>query len=281
MVPLHPRGRRWLKFLQSLDLDPAALPRPVPGPGPRDFIICGAPRTGTSLLAAMLFQPPRVITIMEPWAGMRLPPRELFRSLRDEIDSTGTLSNGKLDVRSLLERGAVEWVREGEVRFPIQAERDYLLGVKWPSFWRYLELLPETKFLVCLRHPYDVVESFKRTGGRLAEGQTYDVAFDRELNRELASSTHDLRTRRALMYEKIHAQMLPHLERSNVMAVRYEQWFVDPDELRNRIGSFLGTEMNAGPAIIRRPSNGKGLSAKERDLVAEVCVSARRLEYEL
>jgi len=60
---LSPRHRRWRRLLDSLTLDPDHLPRPVEAPGTRDFVICGCPRTGTALLTAMLFQPPRVVTV--------------------------------------------------------------------------------------------------------------------------------------------------------------------------------------------------------------------------
>jgi hypothetical protein len=262
-----------------MDLDPQALLRPVPEPGSRDFIICGAPRTGTSLLAAMLFQPPEVITVLEPWAGMRLAPRELFRSIREEIDTTGMLSHGKLDLPALEENGSVRWVREGKERYPVRVEPDYLLGIKWPTYWQYLELLGETKFLVCLRHPVEVVASFKRTGGRLAEGQSYDVAFDRELNSGLRSATRDLSLRRILMYEHIHTRILPYLDRANVMQVRYERWFTDPEGLMTSIASFLGTSLNTGPAVLKRPPRADPLTDRERDSISALCVSAKALGY--
>src|SRR5919109_1001972 len=84
-----PRHWRWRRLLRSLDLTTETLERPVASPGPRDFVICGSPRTGTSLAAAALHQPPASLTVMEPWDGMRLPIAPLFASLRDEIDRTG------------------------------------------------------------------------------------------------------------------------------------------------------------------------------------------------
>ena len=76
---LSPRRRRWERFLQALPLDPSELEVPLAPPGRDDFIICGCPRTGTTLLAAVLFQPPRMVTCMEPWDGMRPPARRPVR----------------------------------------------------------------------------------------------------------------------------------------------------------------------------------------------------------
>jgi len=183
------RYRAWRRLLAGLTLDPDALPDPLAGPGPRDFVVCGAPRTGTALLTAMLFQPPDIVTVMEPWDALRLPPAELFRSLRDEIDSTGVLTRGRLDVAALRAEGAVRWCHDGELPEPVSTSPGYLLGVKMPALWRYLDRLPNTKFLVCLRDPVEVVHSFCATGGRLAQGLDYDVPFNRAMNEDLLAAT--------------------------------------------------------------------------------------------
>ena len=279
IVPLSPRRQRWKRFLSELRLDAADLPRPLPAPSPRDFIICGAPRTGTTLLAAMLFQPPRVLTVMEPWDGMRLPPAELFASLREEIVSTGRLRRGKLHIARLLEEGVVEWRGEGTESPPLTASEDFLLGVKWPAYWRYLELLPETRFLVCVRDPLEVLNSFKREGGRLRDGLEYDIAFNRELNADLEAATADLSLRRVLLYERIHQRILPWLSHPNVFTVRYERWFSDPGELLGEIGNFLGVELGPPPATIRRSPHEISLSAPEVALLREHCKSADLLGY--
>lgn len=277
---LSPRGRRWRRFLSELTLRPEDLPRPLETPGPRDFIICGSARTGTSLLSAALFTPPRIVTVMEPWDGMRRAPAELFASLRGEIARTGYLSRGRLDLGALSEEGRVRWTRDGGSVAPIVVDDDYLLGVKWPVFWRYLELLPDTKFLVCLRDPTEVVNSFAQAGGRVAVGLHYDIAFNREMNRSLEAATSDAALRRVLLFDYIHERIIPHLNRPNVLAVRYERWFSDPRGLLDEIGSFLGEPLGDSPAIVRRPIPLK-LSPKERDLIRERCTTADLLGYSL
>ena len=138
----------------------------------------------------MLFQPPRVVTVMEPWDGMRLPPDELFASLRREV-ATGRLRRGRLDLSALEHDGAVVWCRDGQREHRVDAAPDHLLGVKWPAFWRYLELLPATRFLVCLRDPAATVHSFALVGGRLSEGLDYETPFNRRMNEALTTATPD------------------------------------------------------------------------------------------
>ena len=275
-----PRTRRWRRFLRSLPLDPDRLPVPLPAPGERDFIICGSPRSGTSLAAAALYQPPRAIVAMEPWDGMRLPPAELFASLREEIARTGSLRRQRLDVRALREDGAVRWVREGEGTEPVEVEDPYLLGVKWPAFWRYLELLPETRFLVCLRDPVEVVTSFRRSGGYLGRGLNRDVAFNRRMNDELRRETRRFAERRALLYEYVNARIASHLSRPNVLPVRYERWFTDREGLMREVSAFLGVELGPGDVRIRAPEP-PDASDEDLELIRRHCRSAEALGYHI
>lgn len=269
---------RWRQLLRSCRLDPDALAEPIPEPGQSDFIICGLPRSGTSLLAGLLFQPPRTVVSLEPWDGMRLPPQQLFASLRQEIEQTEKLSRGRLEPKSLASR-SVAWQRDGEVVIPLQVAPDFLLGVKWPGFWRYLNLLPNTKFLVCVRHPVDVIRSFAKTGGRLAQGLEYDVAFHRRMNQELVRSTSRPEVRRALLYEFIASRLVPHLDRPQVFMVRYERWAEDPQQLLCQISSFLGLNPPLAFSVDIDTPRLHSDDTPTADLVRRYCPSAGSLGY--
>ena len=274
---VSPRHRRWWSILSSLDLDPGRLASPVDPPGSRDFIICGIPRSGTSLLCAALYQPPDCVTVMEPWDGMRLPPAELFASLRAEL-AHGELARGRLDIDSLLSRGEVRWGSDGASSHRIATVPEYLLGVKWTVFWRYLDKLPRTKFLVCVRDPIEVVTSFAGMKGRLSEGLNYDIPFNREMNAALSAATDDPALRRALLFEYIASRIVPHLGRPNVFLVRYERWFQDRGGLMRDIAEFLGASLGDGEPVIREPLR-RPLDPDTVRLVAEHCPSASALGY--
>lgn len=241
---LLPRHRRWQRLLASLTLDPDHLAHPVPEPGTHDFVICGPPRSGTSLATAALYQPPRVVTVMEPWDGLRLPPAELFASLRAEIAETGRLQRGRLDISALSRSGQVTWCGDGEQPHAVDTARDHLLGVKWPAFWRYLDLLPRTKFVVCLRNPAEVISSFRRQP-RLAQGLEYDVAFNRRMNDELAAATDDPTVRQVLFLDHVCRAIAPHLDRPSVFALRYERWGENPAALLDELSEFLDVDVRA------------------------------------
>jgi hypothetical protein len=278
---LSPAHRKWKRLLQGLTLDPDELDPPVKAPGERDFIICGASRTGTSLVSAMLFQPPKILTVLEPWDGMRLPPSELFRSLRKEIDTTATLRRGRFDPDALSGDMSLRWVREGKRPIHVSMQAGYRLGVKWPAFWRYLEVLPRTRFIVCLRHPLEVIASFSRTGGRLRRGLDYDIAFNAKMNRDLQAATKDDSLRRVLLYDYVNSRVLPHLSRPNVFPLRYERWFSEPKRVLDELGSFLGIDVSASKVAIRPPAAKADLPEPELALIRERCVTAEALGYAL
>jgi hypothetical protein len=248
--------------------------------GPWDFVMCGVPRSGTTLLAAALFQPPHVVTSVEPWDGLRMPPAQLFNSLREEVESTGGLSRGRLDVDALEAHGSVRWTRDGSSTYSVDTSGDWHLGVKWTAYWRLLGRLQRTKFLVCLRDPVETIASFAKSGGRLAEGLDYDVAIHAEMNRALVEATDDARIRRVLMYEYVNSRIVPHLDQPNVFAVRYERWFTDPAGLLADIGRFLGVDVGSSKVRLAR-AYGDAAESHERATIRELCPSARALGYEV
>lgn len=232
-------------------------------------------------MSAVLFQPPGVVTVMEPWDGMRLPPAELFRSLRAELHTTHRLGRGRLDIPALQRSGAMRWWPEGSVTPDLEVAEEVLLGVKWPAYTRYLDLLPTTKFVVCLRDPFQVVSSFKAKGGALARGLEYDTAFNRSLNRELRTATTDIARRRVLLYDAINRQILPHLGKPNVLAARYERWFTDRDGLLRELEHFLGLELGHTAVQFRPPGPRHHLPPAEVTLVQQTCVTSEALGYRL
>jgi hypothetical protein len=266
---VSPRHRRWRALLASLTVDPEAVPPADREVGPRDFVICGCSRTGTSLVAATLFRPPRIVTVMEPWDAYRLPPRQLFTSLREEIGS-GLLSRGRLDIEALRRAGEVRWCRDGERPAPVTADEDHLLGVKVPAFRRWLDLAPSLRAVVCLRDPAEVLDSFERVGGRLGVGLEYDITFNRAMNERLGAID-DLAERRLALFDEVHARLLPHLGRPEVHVVRYEDWFTRPEEVRAGLSAFLGEEVGDHPRLeLGAPASAsaRALAARSRTAAA-------------
>lgn len=244
-----PRHRRWHELLASCTLRPEAVTA-AHSPGPRDVIICGCPRSGTALASAALHQPPTMATVMEPWAGLRLAPDELFATLRREL-ATGTLRHGRLRLDLLEAEGDVAWQRDGERSFPVQLAPDGLVGVKWPSYWQLVGRLPQTRFVVCVRHPDDVVRSMAATGGRIGEGLDYDTAFTADLNRRLLRTAPTAPERRLAMYDEVYTHVLDHADEPNVFLLHYERWADDSQTVLGELSTFLDTDVTDSRAVVR------------------------------
>jgi Sulfotransferase family len=272
----------WDALRATLTLDPDRLPNPLEAPGPDDVLICGSSRSGTTLLTAMLFQPPVSVAVAEPWDALRVPPAELFASLRAELKA-GELKRGHLDVAALRASGVVVTCADDEPSVSVSLRPNYVLAVKFPVLWRYLDRLPTGRFLVCLRDPREVIASYRRSPGELVDGLDYDVPFNDAMNRHLLEATDDVALRRVLLYDYVHERMLPHLDRPEVFVVRYERWFRDKDALLAELGAFLGCDLSQAMPHVRPPQNRAQAPADEDDaevaLIREHCRTADALGY--
>lgn len=220
------------------------------GPAGRNAILCGCPRSGTSLLAAALFQPPRMVTVMEPWEGLREPPSDVFRWLREEVRD-GRLPNTRLDLDALESEGRVAWTRAPRSRRGVSADSQAIHAVKWPCFWQLLGASTTVKFLVCVRDPAAVVSSMGCETGRLRLGVDYDVPFNRELNQRLLLAHDDDERRRVALYDEVYTHVLRHANDANVMLVQYERWFEEPITLLAEVSAFLDCDLSAPLVRIR------------------------------
>lgn len=263
---LRRENREFDRFVQTLDYVPKPVEEPI---GDNDFIICGSPRSGTTLLAAQLFQPTSVVTVVEPWIGLKESPATAFRMVREGL-ADGELRHGRLDVPALRDGRRVRWSDNETSTIVGPATMQTLVGIKWPAWWQYLGRLPDARFIVCVREPGEVISSYRHTGGSLREGLDYPARLNDEFNRTLRRRTRSLAARRALLFETINNEVLRHAGRNKVLIVRYERWFDDRDALGRDLEAFLGIDLGPWPVDITVPN-----SSGQHQTVAPMTASLR------
>jgi len=228
-------------------------------------------------MTAALFQPPSIVTVMEPWDGLRLKPSELFTSIRQEAES-GNLRRGRLRIDLLRENGEVRWQPDGAQVFDVSANSESLIGVKWPTYWQLLGRAPAVKFVVCVRDPAEVVRSFEQQGGRLAQGLDYAVAFNADVNNSLQDRFRSEENRRIGFYDTVNEHVLRHRDDPDVFVAHYERWFVDRSGLLSDLSSFLGVDVTEIPVKIRPPASAP--DGKAADQIRARSTTAKELGYQ-
>jgi hypothetical protein len=141
----------------------------------------------------------------------------------------------------------------------------------------------ETKFVVCVRHPFDAIASFKSVGGSVSRGQEYAVAFNRDLNREVRRQAGwRVARRRVELYAQLQEAILPHLERPERFVARYEGWFEAGGRQWASLADFLGVDLPPTPIRLRHESKRSLLSDSERAYIRHRCGHiAEALGYDL
>lgn len=195
-----------------------------------------------------------MVPVMEPWDGLRHPLPDLYESLRQEV-LQGKLSRGRLRLDLVEQSGRVVWQRDGEREFAVRANNETLIGLKWPTYWQLLGQLQDTRVLVCVRDPAEVVTSFAKQPGRLSRGLDYDVAFNRQLNKRLLKRYATDADRRVGLYDEVYSRVLQHADDESVFCVRYERWFEEPEALLGEIGEFLLADLSHPMVRIEAPES--------------------------
>src|SRR5262249_26515505 len=146
-------------------------------------------RSGTTYLAAVLYNPPKVITVSESggaWKnffrefGCSEHVLELFRDQRRRIER-GEAVMTFADTEGFRGEGRVDTWSQKKSAQPVAVEHGFQLGLKNPEV--FLELLPVfinagMKSVITVRHPLRVINSWvKKVRARMERGQSIEGTF--------------------------------------------------------------------------------------------------------
>ncbi len=299
-VLLKPYSLSRTGFWQRQRSPVAMMRKAAHGP---DLFITGIARSGTSYLCSLLNKVHDNVVvnepteIFEPLSSAALPwgVATFYRDLRRDI-LDGTPIQNKLHNGEFIEDTAVIDV---VARYSPDVSRpDFLLATK--NTLSYLARLPQirrvmpnAKIVVCVRHPFDTIASWKSSFAHLASadvnsfpvGHPHDphLTHAARLRLEDIAQTQNLALRRALLWRHLAELILDNLDR--VLLIRYEDLMTNPRHCLAQIlqASDLRLKLNAGAVL--KPSTARNkrenLDTEDLDAINNVCgQTAALLGYE-
>lgn len=267
-------------------------PPAVPVPRDRVFLLTGLPRSGTTYLAAVLHDPPRVVCQSEAKGAWKRAWRDgagtdemlaILDGLRSAVregrpvptfeGTAGYEGDGRVDT----------WNQE-KIWKPIEAGPDLRFGAKNPEI--FLDWLPRWRSLgfrvvVTVRHPVAVINSWlSQRRRRLEAGKAVEGGFGNGDATTFSADSDDPLDRCIALHEHLSRRIVEHRDDDGVLLVRYDRWFSDPDQLQH-VRSFLELP-GSGPPIPApiRPEPPRHCSPDDIERIRLGCDSADALGFD-
>ncbi|GEM_PF-5200054 len=275
----------WLRAVES-NRDPGITIKP--------FILTGPPRSGTSLLSALLTRKPNVVVVNEPVVVgdplmARGQPAQLLRgymnSIARQIVTRGTVPT-KVDQKDP-SRPTTDTAHRGSVRRDVKIDIDQsqplCVGVKHPiSFMEFLgELVegwPELKVIILARDPVLTIRSWRETKYGWQPGlDDPSQGIWRRMYDEVPADASPLAKRAhlwKLLVERGERYRASHP--SQVTIQRYEGLLADPAATMARLFTHIGASNPNEPTDVSdvRPqqhTDYKGFTDEEVRMIQSIC----------
>ncbi len=249
------------------------------------------PRSGTTYLAALLHNPPHVITQSE--AGGRW--KQLFMEKGSAADPLPIIE----EMRSRIARGEPGATLEGTAGYAganrvdtwnqkkalraVEASADFALGVKNPEV--FLEWLPRfieagLRCVISVRHPVAIINSWvKQAERKRQQGRKPGDSFAEGAAVTWRSSAATALDRRIDLHNHFVERITSAMKSKNVLLAQYERWFSDGLNQLREIGSFLGVEVKDQLLPPPIPPDSITLSKLEQEEIMRRCAVASEYGY--
>lgn len=256
------------------------------------FILTGLPRSGTTYLAAVLYNPPGVVTLSE--AGGRW--KDLYRThgKSDKIFDIFHEFRARIlmgEEVSTIEgtpgfegRGRVDTWNQKKVQKKITVHSEFFLGLKNPEvFLGFLEVFLNAglKCIVTVRHPAFVINSWvKRLKDRLDKSSAIEGKFANGDSVIFCSKLDRPEDRRIDLYNYMSDLIVRQMGSKNILIIRHEDWYIDRSQL-DRVSDFLGIP-NIGylrPAPIS--PDPLVITDEEHEKILRGCTIAAKFGYQI
>jgi hypothetical protein len=222
-------------------------------PSTPELIITGIPRSGTSFLCSVLHRFDNCVILNEPGGLAKTlegasPPQGvpvLLRERREDVLAGRPILNKIIDGQLITDTALVD---QTQSYLPTVSSADFVIGAKFtlPFLCRLPALkavMPEARFVVCMRNPLDTIASWKGSFPHLRDaligplniGGPRDPRLDENQRQELReiAGLKDVAIRRAEWWRFLGQLALR--SRDSVILVRYEEMVLNPRATAKRI----------------------------------------------
>ena len=261
-----------------------------------NLVITGIPRSGTSYVCALLNAIENTVLVNEPLEALQLLHNSSCRTLADYYAATRDSILKGLPIQNKIVDGRfIEDTNENDVRnyyVPRVSDATFVFGSK--NTFVYLVCLdkiraqlPDAVVLACIRHPYDVIASWKRVRFPHLKNANPMFFVDYATEQQRAEI---IRIGRIAAVETRYAHLWAFLARciissiGNLVVLKYEQFVVDPVMQLANVYRSLGIDSPQLPdmPVSRARTRRTELSAAEIDAIRMHCAdTAGYFEYEL
>jgi len=262
----------------------------------KNLVITGIPRSGTSYVCALLNGIENTVLVNEPIEALQFLRNDSSHTLAEYyVRTRDSILKGIPIQNKIVDGKFIEDTHDADIRCdytPEVKDASFVFGSK--NTFVYLvglekirEQLPDAVILACVRHPYDVIASWKRVNFPHLKNANPMFFVDYASNQEskiLAriGGVEEIETRYALLWDYLAQCIIRRVD--NLVLLKYEEFVVDPARHLTAVYSVLGVnlqhmpEMPVSEARMRRDV----LSAAEVDAIRRYCSdSAAYFGYEL
>ncbi len=261
----------------------------------RPFIVTGPPRSGTSLLTALLTRKPNVLVVNEPVVVSDLTFAEYdpVKLLKGYYNYTANRAVHKGLLRTKVDpnspnQSTTDTANRGyarnDVPVTVDASRPLAIGVKHPqSFMEFLEPIcegwPELKVICAIREPGPTIRSWRETGfGWDPQIDDKTKGIWRRYYELIPNEVTDPLEKRAIVWRILaeRAQQFATNRPNQVMISRYEELVRNPTEMLTKMFRHIGADqpeecVDVSDVKVQDRPNYRGFTEEEAALIERVC----------
>jgi len=253
-----------------------------------NLVITGIPRSGTSYVCALLNSIDNTVLVNEPAEALQFLRNGSSHTLTEYYARTrDSILKGMPIQNKIVDGKFIEDTNESDVRnsyVPEVKDASFVFGSK--NTFVYLvclekirKQLPDAVILACVRHPYDVIASWKGVNFPHLKNANPMFFVDYASNEERKKlvrigAIRELEIRYALLWDYLAQCIIRKID--NLILLKYEEFVIDPARHLAAAYSALGVNLQRMPEmpVSEARTRREVLSAAEVGAIRKYCVDS-------